>query len=81
MSTESEGIAVKKRRTRIEPEMRRKAIIEATMQCITRYGHSGSTLERICAQAGVSIGPDRASLFQQGRVDAVDLPGVDRPTA
>lgn len=56
MSSELEAVAPKKRRTRIEPEMRRKAIIEATMQCITRYGHSGSTLERICAQAGVSIG-------------------------
>ncbi|MGF0241322.1 transcriptional regulator BetI [Rhodococcus sp. IEGM1300] len=56
MSSESEVQEVKKRRTRIDPEMRRKAIIEATMQCITRYGHSGSTLERICAQAGVSIG-------------------------
>ncbi|KAB0491266.1 transcriptional regulator BetI [Pseudomonas vancouverensis] len=56
MSSESEVVEPKKRRTRIEPEMRRKAIIEATMQCITRYGHSGSTLERICAQAGVSIG-------------------------
>lgn len=56
MSSESEVEQTKKRRTRIDPEMRRKAIIEATMQCITRYGHSGSTLERICAQAGVSIG-------------------------
>lgn len=56
MSSELEVVELKKRRTRIEPEMRRKAIIEATMQCITRYGHSGSTLERICAQAEVSIG-------------------------
>ncbi|MFK8329865.1 transcriptional regulator BetI [Pseudomonas sp. BJa5] len=56
MSSESEVVETKKRRTRIDPGMRRKAIIEATMQCITRYGHSGSTLERICAQAGVSIG-------------------------
>lgn len=56
MSSESEVMEPKKRRTRISPEMRRKAIVEATMQCITRYGHSGSTLERICAQAGVSIG-------------------------
>ncbi len=56
MSSESDVTELKKRRTRIDPETRRKAIIEATMQCITRYGHSGSTLERICAQAGVSIG-------------------------
>lgn len=46
----------KKRRTRIEPEARRRLIIEATMQCITRYGHSGTTIERICEQAGISIG-------------------------
>ena len=56
MSSEPEVTQPRKRRTRIDPETRRKAIIEATMQCITRYGHSGSTLERICAQAGVSIG-------------------------
>ncbi|MFK0089601.1 transcriptional regulator BetI [Pseudomonas sp. NPDC090755] len=56
MSSEPEVVELKKRRTRIDPQTRRKAIIEATMQCITRYGHSGSTLERICAQAGVSIG-------------------------
>jgi len=46
----------KKRRTRIEPEARRRSIIEATMQCITRHGHSGTTIERICDQAGISIG-------------------------
>jgi transcriptional repressor BetI len=48
--------AEKKRRTRIEPEARRRLIIEATMLCITRHGHSGTTMERICEQAGVSIG-------------------------
>lgn len=46
----------KKRRTRIEPEARRRSIIEATMHCITRHGHSGTTIERICEQAGISIG-------------------------
>lgn len=56
MSSEPEVTQPRKRRTRIDPETRRKAIIEATMQCISRYSHSGSTLERICAQAGVSIG-------------------------
>ena len=56
MSSEPEVTQPRKRRTRIDPETRRKAIIEATMQCITRYGHSGCTLERICAQAGISIG-------------------------
>ncbi|MDR9749915.1 transcriptional regulator BetI [Pseudomonas sp. SZMC_28357] len=48
--------AEKKRRTRIEPEARRRSIIEATMHCITRHGHSGTTIERICEQAGISIG-------------------------
>ena len=56
MSGDSAVPELKKRRTRIDPELRRKAIIEATMQCITQYGHSGCTLERICAQAGISIG-------------------------
>jgi len=46
----------KKRRTRIEPEARRKAIIESTMRCITRFGHSGTTIERICEEAQISIG-------------------------
>ncbi|MDU7557041.1 MAG: TetR family transcriptional regulator, partial [Pseudomonas sp.] len=56
MSGDAAVPELKKRRTRIDPELRRKAIIEATMQCITQYGHSGCTLERICAQAGISIG-------------------------
>jgi transcriptional repressor BetI len=56
MSSEAGEPEVKKRRTRIDPEMRRKAIVEATMRCITRFGHSGSTIERICAEAGISIG-------------------------
>lgn len=56
MSSETSVSEVKKRRTRIDPETRRKAIVEATMRCITRFGHSGSTIERICAEAGISIG-------------------------
>ncbi|WP_447590671.1 transcriptional regulator BetI [Aquipseudomonas campi] len=56
MSTETLAPEVKKRRTRVEPEVRRKAIVEATMRCIKRFGHSGSTIERICAEAGISVG-------------------------
>ncbi|MDB5983256.1 MAG: transcriptional regulator, TetR family [Pseudomonas sp.] len=56
MNDQATSPPAKKRRTRIEPEARRKSIIEATMRCITRYGHSGSTIERICEEAGISIG-------------------------
>lgn len=56
MSSEVLGIGAKKRRTRVEPQVRRRAIIEATMRCIKSYGHSGSTIERICAEAGISVG-------------------------
>ena len=56
MNSDAHPPETKKRRTRIDPEARRKAIVEATMRCITRYGHAGSTVERICAEAGISVG-------------------------
>ncbi|MCY1392278.1 HTH-type transcriptional regulator BetI [compost metagenome] len=56
MSSEASVPETKKRRTRVDPETRRKAIVEATMRCITRFGHAGSTIERICAEAGISLG-------------------------
>jgi TetR/AcrR family transcriptional repressor of bet genes len=38
------------------PEARRQALIEATIECLKRYGHDGLSIRRISAQAKVSIG-------------------------
>jgi AcrR family transcriptional regulator len=38
------------------PEARRQALIEATIQCLKRYGHEGLSVRKISAQAAVSIG-------------------------
>ncbi len=38
------------------PDQRRKALIEATIECLKRYGHDGLSIRRISAQAKVSIG-------------------------
>jgi TetR/AcrR family transcriptional repressor of bet genes len=38
------------------PDERRKALIEATIECLKRYGHEGLSIRRISAQAKVSIG-------------------------
>jgi len=38
------------------PEARRKALIEATIESLKRFGHEGLSIRRISAQAQVSIG-------------------------
>ena len=38
------------------PDARRRALIEATIECLKRYGHDGLSIRRISAQAKVSIG-------------------------
>jgi AcrR family transcriptional regulator len=38
------------------PDERRQALIEATIECLKRYGHEGLSIRRISAQAKVSIG-------------------------
>jgi TetR/AcrR family transcriptional repressor of bet genes len=38
------------------PDARRLALIEATIECLKRYGHEGLSIRRISAQAEVSIG-------------------------
>lgn len=43
-------------RSREQPAVRRKLLIEATTRSIARYGYSGTTVERICAEGGVSRG-------------------------
>ena len=43
-------------RSRELPEVRRKLLIEATTHSIAKYGYAGTTIERICDEAGVSRG-------------------------
>jgi TetR/AcrR family transcriptional regulator, transcriptional repressor of bet genes len=41
---------------RATPEVRREALVEATLRCLKQYGHEGVSVRRISAAAGVSIG-------------------------
>ncbi len=38
------------------PEQRRQALIDATIECLKRYGQEGLSIRTISAQAGVSVG-------------------------
>jgi TetR/AcrR family transcriptional regulator, transcriptional repressor of bet genes len=38
------------------PEVRREALVDATLRCLKEYGHEGVSVRRISAAAGVSIG-------------------------
>ncbi|HTL92259.1 MAG TPA: TetR family transcriptional regulator, partial [Steroidobacteraceae bacterium] len=38
------------------PEVRRQALVDATIECLKRYGHEGLSIRTISAQAGVSVG-------------------------
>jgi len=38
------------------PHRRRQALIDATIECLKRYGHEGLSIRTISAQAGVSVG-------------------------
>jgi TetR/AcrR family transcriptional regulator, transcriptional repressor of bet genes len=38
------------------PQVRRQALIAATIECLKRYGHDGLSIRTISAQAGVSVG-------------------------
>jgi TetR/AcrR family transcriptional repressor of bet genes len=48
--------APKPRFARQPPEVRRQALIDATIECLKRYGHQGLSIRTISAQAGVSVG-------------------------
>src|ERR1700733_8902004 len=56
------GIAMKKKQRhvpkfrRATPEVRREALVEATLSCLKKYGQEGVSVRRISAEAGVSIG-------------------------
>jgi TetR/AcrR family transcriptional regulator, transcriptional repressor of bet genes len=49
-------IARKPRFERQLPEVRRQALIDATIECLKRHGHEGLSIRTISAQAGVSVG-------------------------
>ena len=41
---------------RVDPKVRRKLLIEATLRCLAKYGYGGTTVEVICKEAEVSRG-------------------------
>ena len=41
---------------RATPQVRRDALVEATLTCLKKHGHEGVSVRRISAEAGVSIG-------------------------
>ena len=42
--------------TRSSPEERRRELIDATMRCLGQHGPGAATIQKICAEAGVSLG-------------------------
>ncbi len=42
--------------TRMDPEVRKAHLIDATLVCLKQYGFQGMSVRKICAQAGVSRG-------------------------
>jgi AcrR family transcriptional regulator len=48
--------APKPRFARQPPQVRRQALIAATIECLKRHGHEGLSIRTISAQAGVSVG-------------------------
>ncbi|NBA98590.1 TetR family transcriptional regulator C-terminal domain-containing protein [Pseudomonas sp. R5(2019)] len=42
--------------SRLEPELRKANLIEATLTCLKLYGFQGASIRKISAQAGVSVG-------------------------
>ena len=44
------------RYSRLDPELRKARLIDATLACLKRYGFQGASIRKICAEAGVSVG-------------------------
>lgn len=42
--------------SRIQPEMRREHLVEATLRCLAEHGHAGVSVRKIAAAADVSVG-------------------------
>jgi TetR/AcrR family transcriptional repressor of bet genes len=50
------GMAHEIRFARLEPELRKAHLVEATLKCLKLHGFQGSSIRKICAEAGVSVG-------------------------
>ena len=48
--------AARPRYERQLPEQRRQELIDATIECLKRYGHEGLSMRAIASEAGVSLG-------------------------
>jgi AcrR family transcriptional regulator len=42
--------------SRMEPVQRRALLVDATFRCLQKHGFEGTSIRRICAEAGVSVG-------------------------
>ncbi|MHC8319968.1 TetR family transcriptional regulator C-terminal domain-containing protein [Pseudomonas sp. GB2N2] len=41
---------------RMDPEVRKAKLVAATLTCLKKYGFVGTSIRKICAEAGVSVG-------------------------
>jgi len=41
---------------RMDPESRKANLVAATLRCLKKYGFVGTSIRKICAEAGVSVG-------------------------
>ncbi|MCP1496447.1 AcrR family transcriptional regulator [Pseudomonas migulae] len=41
---------------RMDPELRKANLVAATLTCLKKYGFVGTSIRKICAEAGVSVG-------------------------
>ncbi|WP_375739214.1 TetR family transcriptional regulator C-terminal domain-containing protein [Pseudomonas boanensis] len=42
--------------SRLDPELRKAHLIDATLACLKQHGFQGASIRKICAEAGVSVG-------------------------
>jgi AcrR family transcriptional regulator len=54
---------------RAQPQLRRQQLIDATLECLAEFGHSGTTVRVVCARAGVS--PGMVKLYFEGIDDLI----------
>lgn len=64
--------------TREDPDVRRQALIEATLTCLARDGVEGASVRRICDEAGVSAGLLRHYFGSKDRLIAESYRHVSR---
>ena len=55
--------------TRHARQVRRQQLIDATLECLAEFGHSGTTVRVVCARAGVS--PGMVKLYFEGIDDLI----------